>query len=103
MDVAMDTMEEIHLVAPLTLEQIGPQLDLALTELGININIHENLNKLREIQGVLVGSSLLDESVKQLMLNRIVDELNLQQVDCREFFLEELGKNEHVDNLILEV
>ena len=51
MDVAMDTMEEIHLVAPMPLEQIGPQLDLALTELGININIEENLNKLREIQG----------------------------------------------------
>ena len=52
MDVAMDTTEEIHLVAPMTLEQIGPQLDLALTELGININIEENLKKLREISTI---------------------------------------------------
>ena len=51
MDVAKSTMEEIRLVASMTLDQIGPQLELALTELGININIEENLNKLREIKG----------------------------------------------------
>ena len=95
MDVVMDTMEEIQPVAPMTLEEIGPQLDLALTELSRNINTEENFNKILEIKGVLEGNDLLDETGKKMMLSRIVDELKLQQEDCREFFQEELGKNEH--------
>ena len=103
MDVVMDTVEEIQPVAPMSPEQISSQLDRALTELSGNINTEENFNKILEIQGVLEGSDLLDGTGKEMMLNRIADEIKLQQEDCRVFFQEELDKNEHKDNPILEV
>jgi hypothetical protein len=73
-----------------------------LKELGENVNLEDNFNKLREIQGLIEESVSLDALVKQSMMVSINVEVNLQQVDHREKFLEELGRVENADNLLLE-
>ena len=107
MEVVMEMAEEgesfIPKSATVTPEQIGLQLDNVLKELGENVNLEDNFNKLREIQGLIEESVSLDALVKQSMMVSINVEVNLQQVDHREKFLEELGRVENADNLLLEI